>query len=170
MGVVLYQFSIDAKVDDVGLILVGKNLAQKRSADFFLHVEHSQLAAGGIDEDAERQRQVRFGGEIFNGLRLAVFEDRKVVLGKVGNERAVLVFDVEEESDHVNTDFEGFLRRLVRGSLGVGGLLGWGRLSGRGLWDSGNVARCKWSGSRQGCQKDYYGRTGHDREEPLVCG
>ena len=137
-GVVLYQFGVDVEVDDVGFVFVGENLAEECAADFLLHVEHSELAAGGINEDAEGQRQIRFGGEVFDGLRLAVFEDLEVIFGEVGNERAVLVFDVEEESDHVDADFEGLGGRLlVFGLLGVGGLLGRGGLSaslGRGRW------------------------------------
>jgi hypothetical protein len=39
------------------------------------------LAAGGIDEDAEGERQVRFGGEVFDGLRLAVLKNREVAFG-----------------------------------------------------------------------------------------
>ncbi len=71
-----------------------------------------QLAAGRIDEDAKRKRQVRFGGKVFDGLRLSVFENREIVFGQVRNKRSVLVFDVEEESDQVDADFEGLNRRL----------------------------------------------------------
>ena len=124
--VILHQRRVDVEVNHVGLVLVGENLAEKRTADFFLHVEHSHLAAGRIDEDAEGERQVRFGGEVFDGLRFAVFEDREVVFGKVGHECAMLVLDVKEKSDDVDADFQG-----------LGGLLG-PRVSARrrasGLW------------------------------------
>src|ERR1700693_6216489 len=93
--------------------------AEDSPAHFFLHVEYPQLAAGGIDQDAKRKRQVRFGGEVFDGLRLAVLENRKVVFGQAGNQRAVLVFDIVKNSDHVDADFEGLNRRLVFGFLRV---------------------------------------------------
>ena len=52
------------------------------------------------------------GSEILHGLRLAVFLDVEVVLGQVGNQRAVLVFYVEEKLHHIDVNFQGFGRLL----------------------------------------------------------
>ena len=95
-GVILHQLGVDVEVDDVGLVLVGENLAKERSADFFFHVEHSALAAGGIDEDAEGERQIRFGGEVLDGLRLAVFEDFKSSLVWLGMSAPCLSFTLKK--------------------------------------------------------------------------
>ncbi len=73
----------------------------------------------------------------------------KSVFGQVGNECAMLVFDVEEKSDDVDADFQGFRGRLlVLGFLGVGRLLGRGSLSaslGRGTWGRRSLGHGRWS-------------------------
>jgi len=38
-------------------------------------------------------------------LRLGVLEDLEVIFGLIGNEGAVLVFDVKEESDYITLTF-----------------------------------------------------------------
>ena len=105
-GVILHQFGFDVEVDYERFVLVGENLAQECSADFLFHVEDSELAAGGINENAKGERQIRFGGEVLDGLRLAVFEDLEIIFGQIGNQHAVLVFDVEEYSHHVDVDLQ----------------------------------------------------------------
>ena len=60
------------------------------------------------------KRQARFRGKVLDGLRLAIFEDLKAVLGQIGDEAAFLIFHVEKELDHINAGFEG----------GDGGLIG----------------------------------------------
>ena len=87
------------------------DVLEERRANFFLHVEDAHLAAAGIDQDAEGQRQIGFGLEILDGLRLAIFEDFEVVFGEVGDQRAVFVFDVEEELHDLDVDLES--ARLV---------------------------------------------------------
>ena len=92
--------------------------SRNEAANFLFHFEHAQLAIAGIDENAEGQRQIGFGLEIFDGLGLAVLGDVKVVFGEVGDQRAMLVFDVEEELDDLDVDLEGFdglVLRLVAG-------------------------------------------------------
>jgi len=63
----------------------------------------------------------RFGGKVFDGLRLGVLEDLEVIFGLIGNEGAVLVFDVKEESDYINVDLQGFVGLLDR-LLSVAGI------------------------------------------------
>src|ERR1700692_4002873 len=49
-GVILHQFGIHVEVDDVGLVLVGKNLVEESAADLLLHIEDVALAAGSEDK------------------------------------------------------------------------------------------------------------------------
>ena len=94
-----------------------QDLLQERPANFFLHVEDALLAAAGVDQDAERERQIRFGGEVLDGLRSAVLSDVEVTFGQVGDERALFVFDVEKQLHHVDINFQRLLRLLVVAAL-----------------------------------------------------
>ena len=149
-GEILQQTGIDVEVDDEGFIFVGQDLFQERATDFLLHVEDSQLTAAGVDQNSERERQVRLGGKIFHGLRLAVFRDIKVSFGKVRHECAVLVFDVKENLHDVDVHLQSFggLLILVVGLL-ISGLLIRGRL-GRRL-----LGRSEWGGQAKGSHGDY---------------
>jgi len=60
------------------------------------HRGHRRLRRVGAAGNAEGQREVGFGLEIFNGLMLAVLEKVEVVFGEVGDQRAMLVLNVEE--------------------------------------------------------------------------
>src|ERR1019366_6588521 len=111
--VVLQQTGIDVEIHDKRQIFVGQYLLQKRSADFFFHVEDVQLAAAGVNQDPQCKRQVRFGSEVLDGLLLAVLEDVKVIFGHVRDQRAVLVFDIEEKLHHIDVYLQG-LSGLLR--------------------------------------------------------
>jgi hypothetical protein len=73
---------------------------------------------------------------------LAIFEQVEVVLGEVGNQRAVLVFDVEEQLDDFDVDLEGFDRLVLR--LAPAGA--WGE-AGAGATGVGVGAFCAAEGS-----------------------
>ncbi len=108
---------------------------EKGAADLLFHLEHALLAAAGIDQDAERQRQIGFGFKVLDGLRLAVFENVEIILGQAGNQGAALILHVEEELHDLDVDLQGLgslvlglVLRLVLGGLGgrrrrVGALL-----------------------------------------------
>ncbi len=83
-------------------------------------------AVAGVDQDGEAQRQIGFGGEFDDGLRLLVFEDLEIALGEIGDEAALFVRDGEEHVDARDVEgdagsISGVLRRC---SLGVVGLAG----------------------------------------------
>src|SRR5580700_6872867 len=136
IGEILQQVYVAIEADDEGFVVVAQNLFQKCAADFFLHVEDALLAAAGINEDSERERQIRFRSEVLDGLRLAVFGDCEIVFGQVGNKHALLVFYVEEELHHINVDLQRLPGVLVITGLGLArlalGRLGRGRIV--GLW------------------------------------
>jgi len=88
------------------------------------------LAAAGIDEDPKGQREVGFGLEIFNGLMLAVLEEVEVVLGQVGDQRTMLVLNIEKQLDDFDVDLQRLdrlvLRLVVRRGTGMGSGIGIG--------------------------------------------
>jgi len=92
----------------------------KTCADLFFHVEDASLAATGIEEDPESQGQIGLGLEIFDRLGLPILEKVEVVFGEVGNERAVFIFDVEEELDEFDVNLEGADRLILIFVIGGG--------------------------------------------------
>src|SRR3984885_6137000 len=100
-GKILQQVHRDIEVDDKRLVFIGQNLSQKSPADFFLHVEDVALAAAGGNHDFQRGREIRVGREILNGLRPAIFRHVEIIFGKVGDQSAVLVFDVKEKLHYI---------------------------------------------------------------------
>ena len=95
-GEILHEINVDVETDDERLVFGTQGALEKRASHFLFHVENVHLAAAGIDEDPKGEREVGFGLEIFNGLMLAVLEEVEVVLGEVGDQRTVLVLNVEE--------------------------------------------------------------------------
>ena len=63
---VLRQLHLAVEVDDKGFVLFfPQHLRQKALTGIALFVEDASLAHAGIDQHAERQREVGFAGEIF---------------------------------------------------------------------------------------------------------
>ena len=117
-------------------------LSRNERSDLLFHIEDAHLAAAGIDQDAQRKREIGFGLEVFDGLRLAVLEEVEVVFGEVGNQRAMLVFDVEEQLDDFDVDLEGLDGLVLRLVVGAG--IGW-------TWEGlVGVAGRIWAGARSG--------------------
>ena len=140
VGEVLQQVGIDIEADHERQVLGAQDLIQKIGPDFLLHLEHLPLAAAGIDQNAQGQGEVGFGGEILDGLRVAVLVDLEVVPGQIGNQPAFLIFDIEEELDNIDINFERAHRLVplivlalrgrvvrVRSAGQVGKLLGQGQ-------------------------------------------
>ena len=70
VGEILQQVGFDIEADDKRQVLGAQNLAQEIGADFLLHLQNPLLAAAGIDQNAQGQRQIGFGGEILDGLQV----------------------------------------------------------------------------------------------------
>ena len=62
------------------------------------------LAAAGIDNEAERQRQILASSKEGNRLRLAVVEDLKVVSCEIRDESTAGVANSERYIDQANAD------------------------------------------------------------------
>src|ERR1035437_4867439 len=82
--------------------------------------DQAALAPAGIHQQAERQRQVAFLGEIANDLRAAVLVQQKIVLGEVLDNRARLVAHVGIQVDYFDAagkrGFVLLLRALLLGA------------------------------------------------------
>ena len=173
-GVVLQQVDDDVEADDESLIFIGKNLLQEGSADLFLHVQHVFLASAGVDHDTQGEGQVRLCREVLDGLRFAVFVNLEIVFGEVGDQRAMLIFDIEEKLDHVDVDFEG-LGRLLRivGLLVAGPVVvlagDLGRTAGGRLLAAGDAAPWQVSPGQNGDETVRTGFRASEREI-LACG
>ena len=88
---------------------------------FLLEVEALADAVAGIDEDGEAERQVGFGGELDDALRLLVLEDFEIVLREIGDEAALFVGDGEQQVDavHFKNDAAAVVGRRRGGGPGI---------------------------------------------------
>ena len=107
IGKVLKKIHIHIKAQNKCQIFRAQDFTEEGATNFFLHGQHAFLAAAGVDENTEGKGQVGFSGEIFDGLRLRVFENLEVILSQIGNQPAFFVFDIEKQLDHVHVYLEG---------------------------------------------------------------
>ena len=114
-----HQFSRSVEAHHHGLVVaVVDDALDERDRGLLLELEAFADAVAGIDQDAEAQGQVGFGGELRDGLGLLVFEHLEVVLRQVGDEAALLVGDREEHVDagNIQNDARARDRRGSRAS------------------------------------------------------
>ena len=99
-------------MDDECLVLVfAHQVFQKGVAGDTLLLQHAPLAHAGVHQQAEREREIGFFGEVADRLRTAVFFQLEVVLGQVVYDLAVFVAHRGQHIDHFDVGREG--RRLL---------------------------------------------------------
>ena len=104
---ILQQLHFAIEVNDERAILVrAEHLAEEAIAGGALFGQEAALADAGIDQEAERQGQAGFLGEIADGLRAAVFFEGEIVLGEVGDHVALSVANRGEEIDDADVGGE----------------------------------------------------------------
>ena len=69
---------------------------QELDAGLLLDGQHALLAGTGVDQQAQGQRLVGIGGEILDGLGLAVFDYVEVALVRPGISRPCLSFTLKK--------------------------------------------------------------------------
>src|SRR5438132_10661609 len=102
VGEVLEQINIHVEADDKGFVFGPEYLIEEGAANLFVHSQHALLTAAGVDQNAESERQVRFRGEVLDGLRLSVFEDIEIALRQAGNQGTAFVLHVEKSLDDIH--------------------------------------------------------------------
>ncbi len=118
-GVVGKKVDVYIEGDEKGFIFGAQNAAEKSGSRLLLQGKNVLLAAAGVEQDPQGQGLIVLGSEVLDLLRGLVFQDGEVVLGEVGNQRAVLVMDGEVKADQVDVDLEGGYRLLGRPDLGL---------------------------------------------------
>src|SRR5262245_984378 len=128
-GEILQQLDIHVKVDKERQILLTQHFLQKHTAHLLFHGQDPGLAPTGVQQDAEGERQITFGGEELDRLLGSVLAQRKVVLAQIRDQRTALVFHIEEDVDHVHVHLErrvdADVDRLVLALTGGRLLLRW---------------------------------------------
>ena len=107
VGGVLEKFGLRTETHQERHVLLAQHLSEELIGGAFLHLDEVSLAATDVHQQAERQGQVRFTGEVPDVLRLALFGDREVVLGKVRQQGALAVANRAQDVDHVDADADG---------------------------------------------------------------
>ena len=107
------------------VLVLAQDVLEEFVAGVALPIEHARLAAAGIEQQAEREREIALLGEVADGLRAPVFLDGELVLGQIVDDFALLVADGGQDVDDVDAGGElGVLRpgectlRSGRGSHG----------------------------------------------------
>src|ERR1019366_4121143 len=105
---ILQQLHLVIEVDNERLVFVfAQYVFKERVAGGALRVDNGALAAAGIHQQPEGQRQIGFAGEIADDLRPAVFLEDEVVLVEVGDNMAILIAHSREQIHHVDVRGEG---------------------------------------------------------------
>ncbi len=114
-GDVLQQFRLKIEVNHKRHVLLGtQHLFKETVAGRTLFPDQPPLAPAGIHQQAERERQIAFLGEIRDDLRAAVLIQEKIVFGEVLHDLAVLVAHVGKQVDHLDAGGKGGLVLLGR--------------------------------------------------------
>src|SRR5579862_6986015 len=91
VGQVLKQIDGNIKADDECQILLRKDLLEKAACNYLFLGQSPMHAVTAVNEQTNRQGLVREGRKILDGLRLPVFQNLKMVLLKIGNQKTMLV-------------------------------------------------------------------------------
>ena len=150
-GEVLQKIDVHIEADYEGFVLFTQDFAEEVAADFLFHIEHARLAAAGVDQDAEGEREIGFGGEIFDGLGLAVFRHLEVVLRQAGDEAALFVLHIEKQLDDIDIDLER-VHGLIFGLVVGFGLLR--RVIGRACQLRHGLCACYDAGRKEKARRD----------------
>src|SRR5215469_14744531 len=99
-----------AEAHDKDPVLRAQYFLQEEFDVFLMLLTEMVLAAAGIDNQSESQRQVRAFGKGMDSLRHGIFEQLNVVGREVGDELALRVARDEPQVDQVHIDMEYVLR------------------------------------------------------------
>src|SRR5579862_4492874 len=69
-------------------------------------------AVGGVDQNGDAERQVRFGRELENALLLFVFGNVEIFLAQISYETSLFVGDGEQDVDARDVDGDGGFGRI----------------------------------------------------------
>src|SRR5260370_35230949 len=81
-----------------------EHLIEKTAARVPLRVEDVGLTSAGVDEQTQREREIRFLGKIADTVRAAVFLKREIVFGEVADDLAMFVPNGDGQRDCFNVD------------------------------------------------------------------
>ena len=170
VGVVGEEVDVNVEGDEEGFVFGGEDVFEELGSGLLLEGEDVDLAAAGVEEDADGEGEIFFLGKVLGLLEDLVLEDAAVVFVEVGDE-AALVADGEVDVDEVDVDFEGLGVADVDG-LGLG-LAGGGRTAGGGgllrVEDGGESERKEGSGKAEGAHTPLDDEVGAEFAEKCGC-
>src|SRR5579863_1555647 len=116
-GEVLHQPCLRGEGDQERLIdAFAQHLLEELSAGRKLLRENLNLAQAEVDQQTQRQGEIVLPREVADGLRLAVFLNREIVLVELVHEFAALIAHRHQQADDVDTGGELRLRSRERWS------------------------------------------------------
>ena len=118
-GDVLQQFRVGSEADQECHVLLPENARKERGSGAAFDFDQIALAAGDIDEEPDRQGQIRLAREIFDGLGSTVFGQREVAFLEGGDQRVLLVPHRAIEVDDIDIDLDWLAGVVFHFLLGV---------------------------------------------------
>ena len=107
-GEVLEQLHFVVEMDEEGFVFIfAEGAIEEGVAGGALFVEDAALAAAGVDQKTQGERQVTFASKILDGLRVRIFFEGEIGLIEIWNDFAVLIADggIEGDELHFGGDF-----------------------------------------------------------------
>ena len=108
VGEALGEVGLDVEAFDEGAIVEVEDLEEELDGGVLLKLEALADGAGGVEHDADAQRQIACEGEVADADgRAVIVEQAEVVLLEVGDEVAFFIGDGEDEIDLVGLYADG---------------------------------------------------------------
>ena len=102
---VLQQFYFTIKVNEESFVLgLHEHLFQKTAARAALRVEDVGLTATGVDEQTQREREIRVLRKVANTLWAAVFLKCEIVLREIADDLAMFVAHGDGQRNYFDVD------------------------------------------------------------------
>ena len=101
-------------MDDKSLVFVfAQHLVEEALAGAALLIKNASLAQAGIDQQAERQREIGFFREVVDVLWMAVFFQDEIVFAEAVDNLSVLVAHRRQYVDHFDLNVQRTGGRLL---------------------------------------------------------
>lgn len=102
------------EVDDECLVFGTQHLVKEAVAGAAFFAENPALAHAGVDQQTEREREIRFAAEVLDGLRAPIFLQGEVIFAQVIDDLAVLVAHRGKHVHDFHVDSDGVLLPVDR--------------------------------------------------------
>src|SRR5580693_6951546 len=102
----MQHIRILAKADQERQSLEPDHVAEELIGRVFFDIDQVHLAGADVNQQADGQGKIGLAVEVFDFLLLSIFKDGEIVLGKVSNQAAMFVADIEQDIDNIHVHLD----------------------------------------------------------------